>query len=50
MREGINKFILGATSANPDEAKNLNCAEISPNPFQPRQNFNEEIFGSWPSP
>lgn len=42
MREGLNKFVLGAASANQEEAKHLNCAEISPNPFQPRQNFNEE--------
>lgn len=42
MREGLNKFILGAANANPDEAKKLNCADISPNPFQPRQHFNEE--------
>jgi ParB family chromosome partitioning protein len=42
MREGLNKFILGAANANSEEAKQLNCAEITSNPFQPRQNFNEE--------
>lgn len=42
MREGLNKFFLGSTNESPEEARQVNCAEISPNPFQPRQNFNDE--------
>jgi ParB family chromosome partitioning protein len=39
VREGLNKFILGAGNPSADEAKELSCAGISPNPFQPRQHF-----------
>ncbi len=42
MRESLNKFILGTASVSPEEAKPVNCHEITPNPFQPRQNFSEE--------
>lgn len=42
MREGINRFFLGPDSTGPDETKDITCAEISPNPFQPRQHFSEE--------
>lgn len=41
MREGLNKFFLGS-DASADEAKEIICAEISPNPFQPRQHFAAE--------
>jgi len=39
VKEGINKFFSG-TSA--DEATELLCTKISPNPFQPRQHFSNE--------
>lgn len=42
MREGLDKFVLGVANADQEAAKRLNCAEISPNPFQPRQYFNED--------
>lgn len=42
MREGLNKFILGTANHSADETRHLNCADISPNPFQPRQHFAPE--------
>lgn len=38
----MNRFFLGSETPSPDESKEINCAEISPNPFQPRQNFDTE--------
>lgn len=38
----INKLLLGAENASIEETKKLDCALITPNPFQPRQTFVEE--------
>ena len=42
MREGLNRFFPGAAGSGSDETMELNCVDISPNPFQPRQNFSPE--------
>lgn len=42
MQERTNKFFLGTEASGIEEAKALSCEDISPNPFQPRQNFDED--------
>mgnify|MGYP002344253584 CR=1 FL=1 len=42
VRENINKLFLGQESSIQEEAREINCAAISPNPFQPRLGFAEE--------
>lgn len=42
MRESFNKLFLGTEGSNLEETRELSCADISPNPFQPRQRFDED--------
>lgn len=42
MRTNLNEFIAGAIEPGLDESREIPCSEISPNPFQPREEFAED--------
>ncbi|HOC07151.1 MAG TPA: nucleoid occlusion protein [Bacillota bacterium] len=42
LGDGVSKLFFGTEASSLEETKELSCSKISPNPFQPRQHFDEE--------
>lgn len=42
LGDGVSKMFFGTEDSSIEETKELICSNISPNPFQPRQHFDED--------